>query len=121
MGAVAALLVSLSFFSATLKLPVFRAFEVTTFLLILFAAGLAGRGVHEFAQAGWLPKLSHVTMPLIPPKNHLAGDLIKAMFGWSQSMDGIQLVVYATYIGFMRWYLFGRKVLHKALVVPDDL
>ena len=111
LGVVMALIVSLSFFSAALKLPVFRAFQATTVLLILFAAGLAGRGVHEFAAAGLLPSFSHVTLDFMPLGGHILGDMVKSIFGWSRSMDGIQLIMYATYIAFMRQYIYGKRKL----------
>lgn len=109
LGTIGALLVSFSFFTATLRLPVYRAFQATTVLLILFAAGLAGRGVHEFTEAGLLPELSQVTITFLPQANHIVGDLIKAIFGWSHRMDQLQLVTYASYIAFMRWYLYSKK------------
>lgn len=111
LGLAGGLVISLLFVTATLRLPVYRAFQMTTVLLILFAAGLLGRGMHEFTEAGLLPEMSKVTLTFIPPKGHLTGDLIKTIFGWSQKMDYIQLVAYASYIALMRWYVYGRKKL----------
>src|SRR3989344_6268229 len=51
-GLMGALVVSFGLFTATLKLPVYSAFRVTSLLLILFAAGLLARGIHEFAEFG---------------------------------------------------------------------
>lgn len=109
LGTLGALLVSVSFFTATLRLPVYRAFQATTVLLILFAAGLAGRGVHEFTEAGVFPELTQVTITFLPQANQFSADLVKAIFGWSYRMDQMQLAVYAAYIAFMRWYLYGKK------------
>lgn len=108
-GVVAALLISASFFTATLKLPVFRAFQATTVLLILFAAGLAGRGVHEFIEAGIIPEYLKVSIAFLPPQGHFMADMIKAIFGWSHTMDFLQLATYAGYIALMRWYIYERK------------
>lgn len=109
LGAAFGLIVAASLFTATLKLPVFRAFQASTVLLVLFAAGLAARGVHEFAEAGVIPEFAKVTLAFLPAKGHIAGDVVKSIFGWSRSMDYLQLTVYASYIAFMRWYLFGKK------------
>ncbi len=109
LGTITALLVSTSLFTASLKLPVFRAFQATTVLLVLFAAGLAGRGMHEFIEAGIISEYLKVTISFLPETGHLAGDLIKSVFGWSKTMDYLQLAVYAGYLSVMRWYLFGKK------------
>ncbi|KKS52792.1 MAG: Iron permease FTR1 [Candidatus Gottesmanbacteria bacterium GW2011_GWB1_43_11] len=111
-----ALLVSLALFTASLKLPVFRTFELSTFLLVLFAGGLAARGVHEFTKAGLLPEFTKITLSFLPASGHYLGKLIKSVFGWSQQMDQLQLTVYAAYLGFMRWYLFRRKAAVKVEV-----
>lgn len=109
LGAALALLVSASLFTATLKLPVYRAFQTTTVLLILFAAGLAGRGVHEFIEAGVIPEYIKVTVGFLPPSGHIVADMVKAIFGWSHTMDFMQVAVYGGYVYAMRWYLFERR------------
>jgi high-affinity iron transporter len=40
-----------------IKLNLQRFFQVTGFLLLLFAAGLVAHGVHEFNEVGWIPPL----------------------------------------------------------------
>lgn len=108
-GTIAALLLSFGLFSATLRLPVFYAFRTTSILLILFAAGLLARGVHEFTEVGLLPEINKITFAFIPPKATFAGDLIKAVFGITQKMDMIQLSAYALYTTFMSYWVFLRR------------
>ncbi len=108
-GLVGGLLISLALFGATLKMPVYYAFKTTTILLILFAAGLLARGVHEFAEAGVLAEVGKFTIPLLPAKGTFAADMIKAVFGISNKMDFVQLILYSSYILFMGWYVFFRK------------
>lgn len=108
-GATGALLVSLGLFTATLRLPIYYAFRTTSSLLILFAAGLLARGVHEFAEAGILPEIGKVTFAFLPAKATFMEDMIKAVFGITQKMDMIQLILYASYVAFMSWWVFGRK------------
>lgn len=108
-GSIVALLVSFGLFTATLRLPVFYAFRLTSILLILFAAGLLARGVHEFAEVGLLPEIGKMTFAFIPPKTTFMGDLLKAVFGITQKMDIIQLSLYSVYVAFMSWRVFGRK------------
>jgi high-affinity iron transporter len=107
-GMVAALFVSFALFKTTLKMPVYVAFRFTSILLILFAAGLLARGVHEFVEAGLIPEIYNTTMNLIPAKDTFAGDMVKAIFGVSRSMDLVQMSVYIAYILIMNWWLFIR-------------
>lgn len=107
-GMLSGLLVSFALFKSTLKMPVYYAFRVTSILLILFAAGLLARGVHEFAEAGILPELLKTNLTPIPASNTFAGDMIKSLFGIRRSMDLTQIMVYISYILFMNWWLFVR-------------
>jgi high-affinity iron transporter len=109
LGMVLGLLVAVLCFTATLKLPVFRAFQMTTVLLILFAAGLLARGVGELGEAGVLPHVQDLTLLFLPEGGRIAADTIKAVFGLSRTMNYLQLSLYAVYIAVMRWYLFLRK------------
>ncbi len=108
-GLAGGLLISLGLFMATLRLPVRYAFRVTSALLILFAAGLFARGVHEFAEAGVIPELMKITLTFVPHKATLMGDMVKAVFGLTRTMDVMQLTVYGSYVGVMTWWVFFRK------------
>ena len=108
-GLVLALAVSFGLFKSTLKLPVYKAFRVTSILLILFAAGLLGRGINEFNELGMLPELGKLTMAFIPSSTSFAGEIIKAVFGITEEMHGLQLAAYILYTIGMGWYVFGRK------------
>lgn len=105
-GALVALFISFALFKATLKMPVFYAFRITSILLILFAGGLLTRGVHEFTEAGLLPEMQKLTFVFIPAKNTLGGNIIKAIFNITQKMDAMQLFLYVIYVSFMSWWVF---------------
>lgn len=108
-GMVSGLLVSFALFSATLRLPVYHAFRVSSVLLILFAAGLLSRGVHEFAEAGAIPELARISLPLLPQKGTVLADILKSVFGVTQTMDVLQLTLYVLYSAVMYWYVFLRN------------
>lgn len=112
-GLAGGLIISAGLFTATIRLPVRMAFRTTSMLLILFAAGLFARGVHEFTEAGLLPELHSVTLSFIPAKTSLAGDAIKAVFGLTQTMDHLQLTVYIGYLAVMIWQIFLKKDLQS--------
>ena len=108
-GIVGGLLISYALFTTTLKMPVYYAFRLTSILLILFAAGLLARGIHEFAEAGLLPEIGKMTLAFIPHKESFTGSMIKALFGITQTMDMIQLALYTGYTALMGWWVFMRK------------
>jgi high-affinity iron transporter len=108
LGAILGLAISFGLFTATLRLPVFWAFRTTSMLLILFAAGLLARGVHEFAEVGVIPEAAAVTLAFIPHSASFAGGIIKSIFGVTQKMDVVQLFLYAAYTLGMSWWVFFR-------------
>lgn len=108
-GMIGGLLVSIALFTATLRLPVFLAFRATSVLLILFAAGLLSRGIGEFAHAGAVPELIKISLPLLPQKGTFLADILKSVFGVTQTMDVLQLTLYVSYSAVMYWYVFLRS------------
>lgn len=118
-GLIGGLLISAGLFAATIRLPVLFAFRATSMLLIFFAAGLFARGVHEFAEAGLIPELSTITLAFLPAKATIAGDMIKAIFGISHTMDIAQLTIYGGYVAFMVWWVFVRKENIQSVEVAD--
>ncbi|KXK09790.1 MAG: Ferrous iron permease EfeU [Microgenomates bacterium OLB23] len=108
-GLVAGMLVSMALFTATLRLPVYYAFRATSVLLIFFAGGLLARGIHEFSEVGLIPEFTKITLPMVPAADSFSAQIIKALFGISQHMDVAQISLYATYVGFMYWYVFVRR------------
>lgn len=108
MGLVGGILISFSIFKATVRIPFSSVLKVSSALLILFSAGLLARGVHEFAEVGFLPELAKITFSFIPPKGVFAADMLESLFGITQQMDLIQLTVYGIYLIGMFWYVFFR-------------
>jgi high-affinity iron transporter len=103
------LLVSFSIFSATIKLPVYRTFRITSGLLILFAAGLIARGVGEFIELGTFSvfnMLPQVNFVFIPRSETFFGHIIQTIFGVSRSMNTVSLMTYLLYVALMGWWVF---------------
>ena len=108
-GATLALLVCFGLFAATIRMPVFYAFRITSGLLILFAAGLLSRGAHEFVEVGILTATPNIYLPFLPEKTTAIGSIIKSVFGITQKMDIVQLTLYSMYTGIMTWWVFLRS------------
>jgi len=108
-GLIFGLIVSLVVFKTTTKMSAQYAFKISSFLLILFAAGLLARAVHEFVEVGMMPEIGKMTFRFIPQNGFFIADMLKSIFGITQHMDLVQLSVYTFYTILMSWYVFLRK------------
>lgn len=80
LGFAAGLIISVLFVWGAIRLPMYWVFRASNVLLILFAAGLLARSVHEFTEIGVIP-----------------------------AIDLLQLSVYLSYIFFMHRLVFVRS------------
>jgi high-affinity iron transporter len=101
LGLGTAILLGWSIFATTVKLDMRRFFQVTGFLLVLFAAGLVAHAVAEFNEVGLIPAVvAHLwDTNVILPASSLAGQLMKALFGYNPSPSLTEMLAYAAYIG----------------------
>ena len=100
LGLVTALFLGWVIFKSAAKLDLGQFFRVTNILLLLFAAGLVGYGVHELNEAG-------VILPIIKEVwniNHILNDkseiglFMKALFGYNGNPSLTEIIAYAGYI-----------------------
>jgi high-affinity iron transporter len=101
LGLGTAILLGWSFFATTVKLDLRRFFQVTGFLLLLFATGLVSRSAGELVLVGWIPALiGHVwDLGGIVSEGSILGQTLGALFGYSASPSLMQVLVYAAYFG----------------------
>jgi high-affinity iron transporter len=100
LGVGTAALLSWTLFATTVRLDLRRFFQVTGFLLILFAAGLIAHGVHEFNEVGWIPSvIEHVwNVDAIVSESSLPGQLLQTLFGYNSSPALTEMIAYFVYI-----------------------
>ena len=99
LGLGTAILLGWSLFATTVRLDLRRFFQVTGFLLILFAAGLVAHGVHEFNEAGLIPAvIEHVwdVNPILN-ENTTLGSMLKALFGYNGNPSLTEVLAYFVY------------------------
>ena len=88
-------------FASTARLDVRRFFQVTGLILLVFAAGLVARGVHEFVEIGWLPALmDHVwnTTSALNDQSAL-GQVAGSLLGYRSSPSLAEVISYMGYLG----------------------
>ena len=101
-------------YASTRRLNMRLFFNVTSVLLLFFAAGLLAGGVHEFQEISLLP----ATIPHVWDLNHILsetsplGEIMKALFGYNGSPSLLEVVSYAAYwvvaLAGVRWWV-GRR------------
>jgi high-affinity iron transporter len=100
LGVGTAALLSWTLFATTVRLDLRKFFQVTGFLLILFAAGLVAHGVHEFNEVGWIPSIvEHVwNLDSIISESSLPGQLLQTLFGYNSSPALTEMIAYFGYL-----------------------
>ncbi len=87
-------------FASTVRLDVRRFFQVTGALLLIFAAGLVARSVHEFVEIGWLPALiQHVwnTTSTLNDRSAL-GQMAASLLGYRSNPSLAEVASYTGYL-----------------------
>lgn len=109
-GIAAAVVAGILIYTYAVRLDVKLFFDVTSVLLIIFAAGLAAYGVHEFQEIGWLPILTNTawdTRWLLDHKSDL-GSLLRALIGYTSKPTWLEVVTYFGYwlvvVQGIRWW-----------------
>jgi high-affinity iron transporter len=100
LGLGTAFFLGLMLFTASIRLDLRRFFQVTSILLILFAAGLVAHGVHEFNEVGWIPPvIEHVwdVNPILD-ETSLAGQLLRTLFGYNGNPSLTEMIAYFVYL-----------------------
>jgi high-affinity iron transporter len=115
-GLAAAAVTGWLLYSATLRLNLRTFFNVTSVLLLFFAAGLFAHGVHEFQEAGLLPMTIEHLWDLNPILNEASGlgEILKALFGYNGNPSLLEVLSYVAYwlavLTGMRWWVNRRAL-----------
>jgi high-affinity iron transporter len=98
-------------FTSTMKLSLRGFFGATNILLIIFAAGLVGLGIHEFNEAGVIPSVvEHVwDMNGILSDKSEAGLLLKALVGYNGNPSLTEVAAYAIYLATITSLVFTQR------------
>ncbi len=114
LGLGAAALLGWLLYASTLRLNLRVFFNVTSVLLLFFAAGLFGHAVHEFQEAGLLPLTIAQVWNLNPilSEQSVLGQILKTLFGYNGAPSLLEVVCYLAYwllalLG-VRWWVNRR-------------
>jgi high-affinity iron transporter len=114
LGLAMAVLLGYLVYASTVRLNVRTFFNLTSVLLLLFAAGLLSHGIHEFQEAGLVPTVNEQVWDT----NHLldeaspTGELLKALFGYNGNPSLEEVAGYLAYWAItllgVRWWMQRR-------------
>ncbi len=95
------------------KLNIQKFFKYTSVILVVFAAGLFGYGVHELIEADLLPPIVEHVWDINPPdvthplhEKGAIGSILKALVGYDGNPELLRVIVYVGY-----WLVVGSYLL----------
>lgn len=102
-GLILAAVVGWGLFASSLRLNLNKFFLITNIFLIIFAAGLVGRAIHEFNEAALMPAGVEAMWNLNPliPEDSAVGQILTAMVGYSSAPSLSMVIGYLTYLVVM--------------------
>jgi high-affinity iron transporter len=112
LGITLALLLGWLFFNTSHRLGLQRFFQTTNILLVLFAAGLVGLGIHEFNEVGLIPAfIAHVwNLGALLPDESTPGQLLKALLGYDSSPSLSQTGAYLGYFALLGILMMIKRI-----------
>ncbi|TMK23214.1 MAG: iron transporter [Actinobacteria bacterium] len=100
-------------------------FQVTGVLVLLFAAGLLARGVHEFQETRWIGTLHGHLWTIhgawLSPDGGWFGKFLESMFGWNPSPSLEMVLIYFAYavpVGFA--FLSGSRAVPAGIQTMES-
>lgn len=100
LGLLLAVIIGYSIYKGTSRLNLRTFFNVTSVVLIMFAAGLLAHGIHEFYEAGIIaPVIEHLwDINHILPEKSTFGRFLTAITGYNGNPSLVEVVAYIVYL-----------------------
>mgnify|MGYP001821523153 CR=1 FL=1 len=99
-GLAVAVGIGVLFYAGSSAVDIRAFFRITGVLIILFAAGLVSKGVHEFQEVGLLPTISEPVWDLdvLDPSTSTIGRFLGSLFGWTPRPSLLMAIAYTAYL-----------------------
>lgn len=116
LGLAAAVLLGWALHAGVGRLRLRDFFRVTNLLLVLFAAGLVGMGVHELNEAGVIPAVIDplYNISALLAEDTTLGQLLKALLGYNANPSLSETLAYAAFLVSMLFLLPERRAKQPA-------
>jgi len=108
-GLTVAVLLGVLIHHGVLRLNLRLFFTVTNLLLLLFAAGMVGLGIHELVEAGVLPAIVDplYDINVFFSDRSVTGELLRGLFGFNGNPALSETIGYLGYLIGIGWLIFG--------------
>ena len=121
LGIIAAIAAGYIFFVGTRKIDLKKLFNISSVLLILFAAGLVAHGFHELEEAGLVPG---IITPLFDINNVLsdsgiAGGFLKGLFGYNGNPSLTEVIAYFSYLAII--LILYMKIRNSRIMIEHKI
>ena len=92
-----------------------RFFQITSIILVIFAAGLVAHGVHEFNEAGLIPPIIEHLWDInhILDEKSTLGELLKTLVGYNGNPSLSEVIAYLLYFVIISVAGFSFSVKNK--------
>jgi len=112
-------LVSWLLYRGLVAIPIGRLFAVTSWLIALLAAGLAGQAAALLAKADLIPSWGFEIWDTswLLDEGSIAGRALRALIGYSDRPMGVQL---AAYVIVLATLVIGARLVHRTSVMAPD-
>lgn len=118
LGIAAAIVLGYLMFVGSMKIDLRKFFNISSILLILFAAGLVAHGMHELAEAKIVPEIIEHVWDINPSvnadgsypalhENGVVGSFLKGLFGYNGNPSLVEIIGYLVYL--MMVFLLWKK------------
>lgn len=120
-GLICAIAVGYAIYAMSVRLNLRMLFDVTSLLLLIFAAGLFAHAAHEFQEIGWLPVLTETawnTTWLLGNGTFL-GSVLRSLVGYNAQPSILEVISYIFYwivllLGIRLWtQRLGASMVHE--------
>ncbi len=118
LGLALAIALGWGFFASTVRLDVRRFFQVTGAILLVFAAGMVARSIHEFIELGWLPALIENvwnTAAFLSDES-LPGQIAKSLVGYRSRPTLAEVIGYVAYLAVVLMLLWRMSRLSSPML-----
>lgn len=124
-GLAVSVIVGVAFYAGSARIDLRRFFQYTGLLLILFAAGLFAKGLHEFRELlgiEWSVVSNTVWNVTSGPfaEGSTMHDFLKGLFGWSPNPERIRVVGYLAYVVPVAWLFYRSPTPERSSAQPED-
>jgi high-affinity iron transporter len=111
LGLGSAALLGWTLLATTHRLSMQLFFRITNVLLLFFAAGLVGLGVHALNEAGWIPALIDPlwNLNIFLPESSAFGQALRSLFGYTAAPSFTSMAAYAVYLAALAVILFRPR------------